>query len=784
MTNKTNKPTRKRIRLALIIGAILLFLLFIGASVYFGINIKNNYYGELPGKKDIQHIESAQATEIFTADGKLMGRYYLINRNEIDFENIPDNVIHSLIATEDARFFEHSGIDYRSLLRVFFKTMLLGDRSAGGGSTITQQLAKNLYPRKGEGLPAIVGTKIREMIIARRIESLYSKKEIILLYLNTVPFGENTYGLKNAAQLYFNKNPQELSLNQAATLIGMLKATTTYNPHEYPSRSVERRNTVLYQLGKYNYISDRIRDSLMETPIKTDYRPVGHNEGIAPYFREYLRPKLEKWCANHKKDNGEPYNLYTDGLKIYTTIHSEFQESARNAVQAHIPKLQYQLNKELSNAGSKNKLKKLAEKVLIKTTDYTRKDLLKPNSGIYKKRPMEIFTWDGPKTKLMSRMDSIRHYLKFLQTGFTAVNPENGNILAWIGGINHRFFKYDHVTSKRQMGSVFKPIVYTNALQSGIDPCDFYPNDSIVYKEFDNWTPVNADRKYGGVYSVQGALVNSVNTVSVQLLMESGIKSTKRFAKSLGFRDSLPEVPSLALGTASSSVLNLAEIYSIFSNKGIKRSSTALLRIEDNKGNLLEEFSESQSSKKVIKSETTEKITLMLENVVQRGTGSSIRNFKFQGSLAGKTGTTQNHSDGWFVGFTPSLVTVCWVGADYPEVHFNSLDYGQGAATALPITGYFLQDLSKKEISTDFLKRFRYKSIDFESFNCMDYREKAPGLIEKLFDIRLFKGKDSSEKDIKLRKSDKKKKEEGFFKRLIDKIKGEKGRKDKKEKPK
>jgi len=782
MTKKNNKLSRKRIWLILTISVITLFSLFIGASVYLGINIKNNYYGKLPEKKEIQNIENAQATEIFTADGKLMGRFYLVNRNEIEFDNIPDNVIHALIATEDARFFEHSGIDYRSLFRVFFKTILLSDRSAGGGSTITQQLAKNLYPRKGEGLPAILGTKIREMIIALRIEDLYSKEEIIQLYLNTIPFGENTYGLKNAAQLYFNKNPQALSINQAATLIGMLKATTTYNPHDYPERSVERRNIVLNQMQKYHYISGRISDSLKNSPLKTDYTPVGHNEGIAPYFREYLRPRLENWCSNHKKDNGENYNLYTDGLKIYTTIHSEIQESAYKAVHRHIPKLQKQLNKELRNPGNKNKFKTLAEKLIIKTTDYKRKDLQSPNSQIYKKRPMEVFTWDGPETKLMSRMDSIQHYIKFLQTGFTAINPKNGNILAWIGGINHRFFKYDHVTSKRQMGSVFKPIVYTKALQSGIKPCDFYSNDSIVYKEYDNWTPANADRKYGGVYSVQGALINSVNTVSVQLMMEAGIKPTIKFAKNLGFKDSLPGVPSLALGAASTSVLNLAEIYTAYSNKGTKKSSSALIRIEDNNGNLLEQFSEKTKSKKVIAPAIAEKMTLMLENVIQRGTGSSIKRFKFSGSLAGKTGTTQNHSDGWFMGYTPSLVTVCWVGADYPEVHFKSLKYGQGAATALPITGYFLQDLSTKQISTAYLKRFRYKHIDFESFNCMDYREKAPGLIEKLFGIKLFKGKDSVKKDEKLKHPKKKKQEQGFFKRLINKFKGDKDKKDKRKK--
>ncbi|MGM0496501.1 MAG: transglycosylase domain-containing protein [Bacteroidota bacterium] len=767
MTKQNKKQRAKRFRRVVRISFPILILLFIAASIYLGLNIKNGKYGRLPAKKELQNIENAQATEIFTSDGKLMGRYYFVNRNDLEFDQIPDNILHALIATEDARFFGHSGIDYRSLFRVFFKTILIGDRSAGGGSTISQQLAKNLYSRKGEGIPAVLGAKIREMILAHRLEEIFSKNKILQLYLNTVPFGENTYGLKNASQLYFNKLPEELSMNQAATLIGMLKATSTYNPHNFPEKSIQRRNMVLNQLEKYEYLSESELDSLFDMPLNTDYTPIGHNKGIAPYFREYLRPKLEKWCAENKKPGGENYNLYTDGLKIHTTIHSKLQKIAWNAVQEHLPKLQKELNEEYSKSLDQEEIEKLAEKILLRNSSYTKEDLLAPNTGIHKKRPMEIFTWDGPKTVKMSPLDSVKHYLKFLQAGFTAINPKNGDILAWVGGIDHRKFKYDHVTSKRQMGSVFKPIVYIRALQNGIEPCDYFENDSIVYDEFDNWTPANADKQYGGVYSMQGALVNSVNTVTVQLLMEAGIRPTRELATKLGFKDSLPEKPSLALGTANSSVLNLAEVYTTFTNKGSPISSRELLRIENNEGETLQEFQSQKSSEEIISKKHLEQLVMMLKNVVERGTAQSINNFSFNGDLAGKTGTTQNHSDGWFIGFTPNLVTVSWVGGEYQEIHFKDIKLGQGAATALPITGYFLEGLSKTNLSEKYTGSFKYTSIDTSSYNCEDYREKPPGLLEKLFNIKLFEKDDSSEENEDKDEDEK----PGLFKRIFDKIK-------------
>lgn len=756
-----NKKKKNRIRkkyffrktLKYIITSFL--ILIISASVYIGIGIKKEHYGELPTFSEIKKIENEEATEVFTRDSVLMGRYYYQNRNNITFQAIPEKMIDALVATEDVRFYEHNGIDYRSLIRVIFKTVFLGDRSSGGGSTITQQLAKNLYPRDGSNFIDIIGFKIREMIVARRLEKLYGKDKIIQLYLNTVPFGENTFGVKNAAQLYFDQNPAELSTEQIATLIGMLKATYYYNPHKFPEKAIQRRNIVMSQMAKYGYLTENITDSLKKLFLHTDYSPVGHNEGLAPYFREYLRGYLTEWCRNHKKKNGEPYNLYSDGLKIYTTIDSEVQSSADRAMTKQMPVLQNQLDKELERKGAFSKLDRLAKSKFKGQLKKTKGEKEQEHRWMKEERPMEVFSWDGIISKEMSSLDSMKHYLKMLQTGFMAMNPQNGDVLAWIGGINHRFFKYDHVLSERQVGSVFKPAVYLEALRQGIDPCDFYPNDSISYENYDNWTPQNAEHDYGGVYSVQGALVNSINTVSVQLLLEVGVDSVINLAKKMGYKKDMPRVPSLALGTTSSSVMDVAEFYGILANGGNKVEANFLQSIENNKGKELERFTKEDSSNRVLSAELVEKMTMMLNHVTKRGTGASLtKNFNFSGDIAGKTGTTQNHADGWFVGYNPKIVFTCWVGANSPKIHFRNIWYGQGAATALPIAGYFLEDLNRKNDS--YFDNFRFSLIDTAKYNCLDYREEKPGLFEKLFNKDIFRRKDKN-----------KEKKEGIFKKII-----------------
>ncbi len=738
-------------------------LVIICFGAFIGYNMFQGQYGEYPAKQTLKEIDQAQATEVYTRYGTLMGRYYFENRNSINFERIPPKIIQALITTEDARFYEHHGIDTRSIFRVLFRTILLGDESSGGGSTLTQQLAKNLYPRKGNSHIALIGTKLREMIIAWKLEDLYSKKQLIQMYLNTVPFGENTFGIKNASQLYFNKLPAELSLEQACTLVGMLKGTTSYNPRKHPGRSKSRRNVVISQMAKYGYLDNEKSQKLIKKPLELDYHPIDHNNGLAPYLREYLRTRLKEWCKKHKKPNGEPYNLYTDGLRVYTTIDGDLQEYAEKAIDTHMPGLQKVFEKQV-NINGDQKYQELAKEIISGIPAYQDVSLDGSQSPVRQKKPMKIFTWDGPKAEEMSPLDSVKHYLSMLNAGFLAMDPHNGYILAWVGGIDHRFFKYDHVTSERQIGSTFKPFVYANALKNGAKPCKYYPNDSLVYEDYKNWSPNNASRKYGGVYSLQGALVNSVNTISVQVLMEGGIDSTISLAKDMGINTHFPKVPSLALGTMNASVLDMTEAYSGFANQGKPLQGKALLRIENSAGRVLESFKSENNPQRVLDEKVTEQVTMMLQHVVERGTASSLsKNFRFSGNVAGKTGTTQDHADGWFVGYTPNIVFASWVGAEYPAVHFNDLAYGQGAATALPIAGYFLDQLYKHHPNTKYLADFNYSMIDTSAYDCRDYRDEAPGFFERLLD--------ALKKDREKRRKEKKK---NFIEKLINKLQGDK----------
>jgi penicillin-binding protein 1A len=721
---------------------LVVIMLFVGLVAYTGYNTFHGKYGDLPDEQTLKNIKQALATEIYTRDGQLMGRYYLENRNIIHFEHIPAEIVHALIATEDVRFFEHHGIDTRSIFRVLFRTILLGDESSGGGSTLTQQLAKNLYPRRGDSHIALIGSKIREMVIAWRLENLYSKEWLLQMYLNTVPFGEFTFGIKNASHLYFSKLPSELSLEQACTLIGMLKGTTYYNPHKNPERAKERRNVVLSQMAKYNYLSQDTARKLMDKPLGVNYNPIGHNNGLAPYLREYLRPKLKEWCKTHTKPNGEPYNLYTDGLKVYTTIDGQLQEHAEKAVSKHMPGLQKVFERQL-NPQKNQTYQSMVKEILSGIPAYRDESVWNRESSIYEEKSMEIFTWDGLKTVTMSPIDSVKHYLSMLNAGFMAMDPHNSHILAWVGGIDHRFFKYDHVTSKRQVGSTFKPFVYANALQNGAKPCHYYPNDSIVYENYDNWSPNNANREYGGIYSLQDALVNSVNTISVQVLMKSGIGSTIQLAKNMGINSDFPKVPSLALGTVTASVREMAEAYTGFANDGKPLKGKVLLRIENSDGKVLEIFESKNNPRQVLDEKIAEQITMMLQNVVKRGTARSLpRNFNFSGDVAGKTGTTQDQADGWFVGYTPNLVFASWVGAEYPAVHFNNLMYGQGAATALPIAGYFLNELYDKHPKSKYFGNFRYSRIDTSEYSCRGYidEEGKDQVEEKIHYLRKMPG--------------------------------------------
>ena len=682
------KPTKKKkgnskkksgkinfLKLFLQAGAILFFLV----SLFF-ILVFIGVFGPVPSKQQLKDINNPVASEVLSADGKVIGRYYIENRSSVRFDEISPNIVNALIATEDSRFYEHLGVDEIAVLRVFVKSILLQNSNAGGGSTLSQQIAKNLYPRADYGFFSLPVNKLREAIIAYRMERIYSKKEILTLYLNTVPFSENIFGIEVAAERFFSKSPKNLDVHEAAVLIGMLKANNYYNPHSNPDRAKERRNIVLDQMAKNEYITEEEAEKFKAMPLEIKYSVITYNQGPAPYFAERLKPQLVNWCKQNIKENGEPYNLFTDGLRITTTIDYSLQLYAQQSMQENMKNLQS-----------------------VFDTHWKSRDLFAENPDILKSAVrnngnnkydeeirISLFTWNGLKDTTITRLDSLKHYLKLLNVGLIALEPQSGALKAWVGGIDFRFFKYDHITAPRQTGSVFKPFVYLAALESGISPDKYYPNQQIVYEEYQNWSPKNSHNDYGGYYSMKGALAKSLNTISVEVLLDAGISNAINISQKLGMTADLPNYPSLALGVASVSLKEIVEAYATIVNDGKPVETWYLVEIADRDGKVLEKFDYSTEVKGVVSAENCRALINMMQAVVNEGTGSAIRNrYKIEGDFAGKTGTTQENSDGWFIGLTPELVTGCWVGADDPRVHFRTITYGQGSYMALPIVGSF-----------------------------------------------------------------------------------------------
>ncbi|MFW6310047.1 MAG: penicillin-binding protein 1A [Prolixibacteraceae bacterium] len=665
--------------LFMILGGLFFMLVFLGIL------------GPVPSKSKLQKINNPIASEVFSADGKLLGRYYLENRSNVEFEEISPNVINALIATEDARFYEHRGIDEMALLRVFVKSILLQDHSAGGGSTLSQQIAKNLFPRVDYG---IVVNKLREAIIAYRLERIYSKEEILSLYLNTVPFGENIFGIEVASERFFSKPPHRLDIHEAAVLVGMLKANTYYNPRRNPEGAKGRRNVVIEQMAKYDYLTDEEAELFKSKPLDLNYRVISYNEGPAPYFLEMMKPELLEWCLSHTNEEGKPYNLYTDGLKISTTLDYNLQYYAELSVKEYMKRLQQVFDNHWKNRDIFAENPDIITTALLNQTDTERTSagLIsdKVLQDYQKKIKTKLFTWDGLKDTTITRLDSLKHYKKLLNTGFIALEPQTGSLKAWVGGIDFRFFKYDHIKAPRQTGSIFKPLVYLSALENGVEPDTYFTNELKVYKKYQDWAPRNSHNEYGGFYTMKGALAKSINTVSVEILLEAGLKNTIEIAHDLGISADLPRYPSLALGVASISLKEMMEAYAGIVNDGKPVQTHYLVQISNRDNEVLEVFEHPVSTRPVVSPENTRAVIQMMEAVVDNGTGRAIRTvYDVDGDFAGKTGTTQNNSDGWFVGLTPNLVAGCWVGADDPRVHFRTTTYGQGAYMALPIVGKF-----------------------------------------------------------------------------------------------
>ncbi len=713
-----------------VVGFLSLLTFF--CMIYFG------YYGKIPKADELKQIQNPIASEVYSQDGALLGKYYLVNRSLAKYKEIHPKVFDALVATEDARFFKHGGVDAKSLFRVLIKTVLLGDDGSGGGSTLSQQLAKNIYGRPNHGKLTMPINKIREMILAGRFENAFDKDEILALYLNTVSFGEDVFGIVTASERFFSTTPDKLEVQEAAMLIGMLKAPTSYNPRRNPERAKLRRNTVMEQMVKYRKLNSIKASQLKKLPLGLKYNRITQSDGPAPYFREHLRKELKEWCANNTKKDGSNYNLYTDGLKIYTTIDSRMQQYAEEAVHTHMSKLQEDFFKHwgtrkpwgtddgLVRRAMKNSYRYKAMKEQGKTEKQIEKAFNTPVE-------MEVFGHNGPVEKKMSPRDSIEYYLMFLNAGFMVMDPKTAKVKAWVGGIDHKTFKYDHTQAKRQVGSTFKPIVYATALDQGDSPCKFVPNRLITYSEYQDWTPQNSDGEYGGSYSMRGALMGSVNVVTVQTIMNTGIAYVVEKAKMMGITTNVPEMPSIALGAAEIPLAEMMQVYSTLANGGTHIPPTYLLRIEDKKGRTIHKFKSNYFEKQeVFHPEDAYLMTELMQSVVDSGTARRLRfRYKLDNDIAGKTGTTQSQTDGWFMGYTPKLVAGAWVGGADRRVRFNSIRLGQGANMALPIWGEFFVRVNK-DPNFKHIKEARFPEPSEEMARLLDCAGYLPYEIESM----------------------------------------------------
>lgn len=715
---KTKHPKRaKFVRFAAIIlgtalGLFLLLLLWVMVTT--------------PSTRQLRLVEHRAASEVYSADSVLLGRYFVEERNVINLEAIAPHVLQALVATEDERFFRHGGVDVRAWARVLYRTILQGDTGGGGGSTLSQQLAKNLFPRTSYGALSLPLNKLREIIIAIRLERTFTKEDILALYLNTVPFSENVYGIDVAARRFFSKSPSTLTVEEGATLIGSLKANSYYNPVKAPERARERRNIVLGQMLRNEYLTMAECDSLQALPLLTRYNPAVINRNIAPYFMNYVFDELEHLLKDHKKINGEPYDLNNDGLKVYTTLDVGLQQLATEAISEHMKEVQEAflshwgreypwgedttlINQAIRRSNRYQQLKKKGASETAIATEFG-----KPIA-------MSVFAWDGDREVMLSPRDSVVYYLMMLRMGFLAVEPNTGYIRSWIGGNDYRFFQYDHVLARRQVGSVFKPVVYTQALRSGIAPCDMIPNRLLTYhqyedcewalkdpkredptpnldekgKDLDDWMPRNSDGRYGDSYSMQGALTNSVNTIAVHLIMQTGTDPVIELAQQMGIHSPLPTEPSIALGSGDVSLFEMVSVFGTLASSGHPLKPISVFKVVAPDGQVLVDRTADQARDSIFSDTLAHIMTRMLESVTTYGTAARLR-YRYglyNVPLAGKTGTSQNQSDGWFVGYTPYLIAGAWVGGETPLIRFRQFKLGEGAATALPICGKFFRKI-------------------------------------------------------------------------------------------
>lgn len=718
MAVKKNKTTAnddfshyiKRFWQIFAIGIGFVFLVFLLASW--------GALGHMPSFNDLENPESNLATEIISSDGEIIGKFYNENRSSITYDELPKHLVDALVATEDERFYEHSGIDARGTLRAITS---LG--TSGGASTLSQQLAKQLFHGEGSSNKIMrLFQKVKEWIIAIRLERQYTKNEIIAMYFNVYDFNNYAVGIRSAAKTYFNKSPKDLTIQESAMLVGMFKNSSLYNPVRNLQGVKNRRNVVLQQMEKSDIITEVQREKLSELPIVLDFKLQTHKEGLATYFREYLREFMKGWVRENKKPDGSDYDIYRDGLKIYTTIDSRMQQYAEEAVYAHMANLQEEFfdqaktNKnapfikisEQETESLMNRARKNSERWRIMKAEGKSEDEILKSFAV--KTKMRVFSWKGERDTVMTPNDSIRYYKHFLQSGVMSMDPETGYVKAWVGGINYKHFQYDHVKQgARQVGSTFKPFVYATAIeQQGYSPCD-----SIIDAPFtipkgrhnvtETWTPKNSNSEYRGMITLKKALALSINTVSAKLIDRVGPEAVVELTKKLGVKSDIPAQPSIALGAVEITVHDMVAAYGTFANQGIYIKPEVITKIEDKNGNIL--YQTMPESHDVLNKDIAYAVVKLLEGVTESGSGARLRTegggfgynrvtgypYALRNPIAGKTGTTQNQSDGWFVGMVPNLVTGVWVGNDDRSAHFKSITFGQGATMALPIFGMYMK---------------------------------------------------------------------------------------------
>ncbi len=674
------------------------------------------WFGELPTFREIENPESNFATEVISTDGKILGKYFYENRTPVRYENLSPHLVNALVATEDERFYEHSGIDARALTRAIVKGAL--GQNGGGGSTITQQLAKMLFTgRRSRSKVEAIKQKFKEWVISARLERNYTKEEIIAMYFNKFDFLYQAVGIKSAAKIYFNTTPDQLTIEQSAILVGMAKNPSLFNPMRYEERSKGRRNVVLQQMVRNEIIEQTYADSLMQLDLNMEFTRENHHEGLSTYFREFLRGYMKSWVKTTPKPDGSEYNIYSDGLRIYTTIDSRLQRYAEEATAEHNITLQNQLYKHMKSWKRKKNAPfpaKYEKKDIAKNLDFAKR-----RSERYRKlkkakkskeeidtsfklaTKMKIYTLEGEVDTTMSPMDSIIHYKYFLHHSLMSMDPETGFVRAWVGGINHKYFQYDNVhTGKHQVGSTFKPMVYATAIdQHKYSPCTKVPNIPVVFEKEEwgldeDWEPQNSDKKYGGELTLSQGLAGSVNTISSYLMKQVGPKKVARLAKKMGIKSKIPAYPSICLGTPELSLYELTGAYSTFANKGIHLDPIFITRIEDRNGTILYNYEPNYTE--VLSEEKAYTMLNLMEGVTRHGTSIRLRfRYQFKNDIAGKTGTTQNNMDGWFIGMVPNLVTGVWTGAADPAVRFDRTDLGQGANMALPIWALYMKKAYK-----------------------------------------------------------------------------------------